>query len=238
MLLFTPRPVVYRGSVSGLRISSVATGAFVDNLPSAVTDLAAADPGNYLLEIYDATGKVLRGYLSSVGDGEDLGAALNENNCTNVGFDTFTDASPTGFTAAEVNGTAAAGTADEIVIFAGMLFRVTYVMAKTSGVFPTGVAAASVGGALWGSSQQSVEGANTHYFTANLGNVGVYEFYVSNSATSFSVSSLAVKLVTGPSADGCTIVSERGGATANFAYKNTSFTYNATSYYCVVRKAR
>jgi len=47
-----------------------------------------------------------------------------------------------------------------------------------------------------------------------------------------------VKQVLTPSATGVTIVSTKGGTTYNFAYKDTSFTYNAESYYCIVSKVR
>jgi hypothetical protein len=47
-----------------------------------------------------------------------------------------------------------------------------------------------------------------------------------------------VKQVLTPSSSGATIVSAKGGTTYNFAYKDTSFTYNAASYYCIVSKVR
>lgn len=62
--------VVYRGTATGLRISAVDGTAFVDNLPSAVTDSYVN--GNYLLEVYDASGRMLKGVLKAVGTGETL----------------------------------------------------------------------------------------------------------------------------------------------------------------------
>jgi len=49
------------------------------------------------------------------------------------------------------------------------------------------------------------------------------------SASNSSIGFRAAKSVNAPSS-GATIVSAKGGATANFAYKNASFTYNAASY--------
>ena len=65
--------VVYSGTISGLRISSVDGTAFID----ACAALVPYADGNHLVEIYDASGRLLRGYLAAAGDGEDLGAALN-----------------------------------------------------------------------------------------------------------------------------------------------------------------
>jgi hypothetical protein len=54
----------------------------------------------------------------------------------------------------------------------------------------------------------------------------------------FAISAFSLKQVTAPSADGCTIQASKTDATENFGYKNASFTYNAASYLCVVRKLR
>jgi hypothetical protein len=58
-----------------IRISSVDGKAFIDNLPSAITDSVAENIYYHLIEIYDASGRMLRGYLSAAGTWEDLGAA-------------------------------------------------------------------------------------------------------------------------------------------------------------------
>ncbi|MGB3988660.1 MAG: hypothetical protein WBK67_03165, partial [Minisyncoccales bacterium] len=63
-------PVVYSGTISGLRISSVDGTAMLD----ACAALVPYADGSHLVEIYDASGRMLRGYLSAAGDGEDLGA--------------------------------------------------------------------------------------------------------------------------------------------------------------------
>ena len=53
-----------------------------------------------------------------------------------------------------------------------------------------------------------------------------------------NINAMRVKAITAPSSSGATIVSAKGGTTYNFAYKDTSFTYNAASYYCIVSKVR
>ncbi|MFH1883442.1 MAG: hypothetical protein ABIL62_12110, partial [Planctomycetota bacterium] len=78
-------PIMYRGTVTGLRISAVdggateSGGAFVDALPSAVTDLIAAYPGDLSFEAFDPAGRFIRGVLKAVGSGETLGSELITN---------------------------------------------------------------------------------------------------------------------------------------------------------------
>jgi hypothetical protein len=213
---------VYAGTEAALRFASVDGGAMVDGFVSA--EALALFDGNNLLEIYDSASKVMKAY-PVVGTGETLGDALNVSNCANSGFDTFSDTSPTGFTAAEVSGTAIAGTADEILFTGGCLYKATFNLAKTGGIFPTSSSGVALGGALWGNAYTTSEGANTHYWTSlnsDLG-VGVYQFYIITNSTSFAVSSLAVKKVTAPSASGATLFNSKGGATQNILYKDSAF---------------
>ena len=73
MIILFSQPVVYRGTISSLRISSVDGTAFLDNCAALVP---YAD-GNHLVEIYDASGRMLRGYLGAAGTGETLGDELH-----------------------------------------------------------------------------------------------------------------------------------------------------------------
>ena len=60
----------------------------------------------------------------------------------------------------------------------------------------------------------------------------------SSSSFNGSIDNLSAQQVTAPSSSGCTIVSAKAGETYNFSYKNASFTYNAASYYCIIKKIR
>ncbi|MFH1147215.1 MAG: hypothetical protein V1736_05855, partial [Pseudomonadota bacterium] len=73
MLKLAPQPVKYRGTVTGLRISAVdggateSGGAFIDGANADITALA---DGNHQIEIYDASGRMIKGVLKEAGIGE------------------------------------------------------------------------------------------------------------------------------------------------------------------------
>ena len=62
-------PTLITGTITGLRISSVDGTAFLDNCAALIP---YAD-GNRRIEIYDASGRILQGYLKAQGEGEGLG---------------------------------------------------------------------------------------------------------------------------------------------------------------------
>jgi len=200
-------------------------------------DVTALADGSHLVEIYDASGRMLRGYLGAAGDGEDLGEALNVSNCANLTYDTFDGVSPTAFHAIEIGSAGAGGTADEIAFVANGMVKVSFTATLTSGQAPHITQRRSLGSTSIGSQVQAVAGANAIYATLTEANTGVIQF-ANNAAAEFTIADLAVKQVTAPSADGCTIVSAKGGATQNFSVKDASFTYNAATNYVIVRKAR
>jgi hypothetical protein len=83
----------------------------------------------------------------------------------------------------------------------------------------------------------TTSGVNTAYSIGVPDNNTMYvQRAVSNS--NFVVSSVSLKQVLTPSALGATIVSAKGGTTYNFGYKNPTFTYNAASYYVVIKALR
>jgi hypothetical protein len=328
-----PQRIAYRGTVTGLRISSANGVSFVDNLPSAVTDLVAADPGNLLVEIYDASGRMLRGYLGAAGTGETWPATLvsmlhfnGENEST-----TFTDEKGKTWTPVDgakisttkslFGGSAAyfdgdgdyigstdhddwdMGTGEWTVSFwfNAPVQSVNYptVISTQAGWFANSIAirwdnvgydrkigfyrnpdnpliastsqyAADawnhvaviregnnvkiyVNGVLNGT--QAIDAGSTFDWTLAAGNVrigfstwdkanGYYQGYISEMAV-YKGTALWTANFTPPgthsltpSTAGCVIVSAKGGTTENFAYKDASFTYNAASYYCLIKRAR
>jgi hypothetical protein len=85
----------------------------------------------------------------------------------------------------------------------------------------------------WGS--LLANGSNTFYATVTETTTALLRF--ANAATiaaEYTVSELAVKKVTAPSATGVTIVSEAGGAVYNWAAKDVDFNYNDSSYLCKI----
>ena len=59
-----------------------------------------------------------------------------------------------------------------------------------------------------------------------------------NAAGTTDITSMSAQQVLTPSTSGATIVSTKGGGVYNFSYKNASFKYNASSYYVIIRAIR
>ena len=243
--------IVFSGTITGLRISSVDGTAFVDNLPAAITTNYCND--SHLLEIYDASGRTLKGVLREVGPGE----ALGDEKLTNPSFDdnstgwsagrgTVTSSHPAGggqsddYCILTSNGTAGGPYAYQTpTIATGELLSMSvYIKSGTAGATTMYIYAGTmtplVGGISSGSWAQ-ISGYRTLPTAAAA--VFLQAQDATNLATNF-FDEASVKQVTAPSANGALIVSAKGGATRNFKEKNASFTYNAASYNCIVRRLR
>jgi hypothetical protein len=226
-MILLPQKVAYRGTISGLRISSVDGTAFLD----ACAALVPYADGSHLVEIYDASGRMLRGYLGAAGTGETLGTDVL------AGWD-FTSGwlAVSGTTINDLNTFTTDGTAKGVckeVLTAGVLYKRSYERTVSAGdnLFRTG----STGSLLVDATDVGIS-TGSDYRTAYTPNLRVY--LRSTSANQTDVTSLKCEQVLTPSTSGATIVSAKGGVTANFQYKNASFTYNAASYYCLIRRAR
>jgi len=238
---------IYQGTLTGLRISSVDGTAFVDN-GAALT--AYAD-GNHQLSIYDASGRILQGVLKAAGDGEDVGSTLVSNG------DMETGDPPTGWlgnatsvldSAAEER-TGGAGSKCLSVVRGTDDLAAYVVLPASSGVLykftgwtrrvTAGYSGFTLFDAASGFTPQNTTSwtEQTLYKTWISGNNALYMFTTGASGEGY-FDDLAVQPVTGPTTDGATIVSAKGGTVYNFTSKNASFTYGAASYYCVVRKIR
>ena len=232
--VLNPQNVVYRGVVTGLCISSVSGYALIDNVGATV--LTFAD-GNHLIEIYDSSGRMLKGYLSSVGDGEDLGPEI-VTGWTNHGaypYETWTPGVAPLITQA-VNTTSVADAYKAFTYLANALYKRVSTFTLNSGTLPSFNMCANAAAAAPYVGSRVIAGDETKYLTTTHAHV-VYLLY-NTTATDFSVSAISQKQVIGPSTNGAVIMSSKGGIVQNFAYKNVSFTYNAESYYVIVRKAR
>lgn len=224
-------PTLITGTATGMRISSVDGTAFLDNCAALVP---YAD-GNHLVEIYDASNRMLQGYLKAQGSGETYTELVTGDNST--------FASDTGFWAKSPG----------IVIGSNVCTFQNQLWASTSGIYKefqtnTGclyyssfdivsISGSSPGfRAIYGGSSdvlnrgtlRSSPGTYTEYKTCNSGTY--MAFNATQTTMQGAIDNVIYKQVLTPSASGATIVSTKGGTTYNFAYKNTSFTYNAASY--------
>ena len=242
------KPVVYSGTITGLRISAVDGTAFID-AASAITSYA---DGNHEISIYDTNGYKLVGVLKEAGSGETLGSELVKNGNMETGDP------PTGWTAE--NGATLSSVADERTGGAGAasincqrgsnnLAVSQSIIVATGGLHKTD---------YWRKNIDQNSGAIVYVFGAAQGTISAstdwnrVSAYYSSTSTSANVwllssnttakhtryDDISVKQVTAPSTDGCTIVSTKGGTTYNFTSKHASFAYNAASYRVVVRKMR
>jgi len=217
---------LYDSTVSGLRISSVDGTAFLDNCAALVPYL-----GNEVL-ILDGSSRMLRGYLSAAGTGETLDTTV-------INDGAFTDtANWTEETGAAVSGGKAVFTAalhnnkiyQNATLTSGALYVGSLTIDSISG---TGGIKIVFGGTSIMSTTFSTTGAKTSYKTSN-GTGAVTGIGAFDGTTTASCDTLSIQQVLTPSTSGATIVTAKGGAIRNFASKNTSFTYNAASYRCIV----
>jgi hypothetical protein len=241
MIIIPANPVVYRGTITDLRISAPGNGThdFLDNCAALVP---YAD-GNHLVEIYPSGGGALglKGFLKAQGAGEVLGDELltSWTNYAMNGFDTFTTSDREISAAVELTsgGRAYSG----IAFTVGKLYKVDFTgYTLNSGTAPRVGAfmyqTVTVGTNEFDKYIEEGGGVSDFYFT------GKYAAYIGlrsvTAATNFAITDTSVKEVTAPSTTGVTITSTKGGTNYNFAYKNAGFVYNAASYYVVVRKVR
>jgi hypothetical protein len=221
-------PTLIKGTITGLRISAVDGTAFLDNCSAL---LPYAD-GNHRIEIYDASGRMLKGVLKAAGTGETLGDELQAGwtNSDSLPYETFTSSGLDITEAAEtgVSGRAAGNSA----MTAGHLVKFGFSVTVNSGNISMSYYGKSATSAIAFAGQsdriQMSAGAQSGYQTLYV--VNVYCGFRSEAAVNFSISGYTNKQVLTPSSSGATIVSAKGGAIYNFASKDASFTYNAASY--------
>jgi hypothetical protein len=194
-------------------------------------DVTALADGNHLVEIYDTSGRLLRGYLAAAGSGEALGDELVDawTNWGDYPYETFT-AAGNAITQA-VNSTGYGAAYKTLGDQTGKLVKCVNSYVLTSGDAPDfGLTNVS----LSEFSLLALNGTSYATWISSQVNMGMRNLTV----TDFAVPAFSLKQLTAPSTSGATIVSEKGGATANWAYKDAAFTFNNASYYCVVRAAR
>jgi hypothetical protein len=241
----SPANVVYRGTLTGLRISSVDGTAFIDNAGATVPTYA---DGNHQISIFDSSGRELRGVLKAAGESEGLGDELITNgtfasdvsgwtNHATYSFDTVQLSSGAMNVISDGSGTTWCSVYQtaSISVTAGQMYKFILDRTVNSGGTPiTAFENNPIGTSLVG----SLLGTGTSYRTITAtDSAAYYNHYIAGAtATNFTVDNISLKIVTAPSSSGATIVSAREGTTYNFTHKNSSFTYNAASYYVIVRK--
>jgi len=221
--LLSPAPV-YKGTITGLRISAVDGTAFIDNANASVTALA---DGNHTIEIYDSAGRMLKGVLKAAGTGETLGNELITgwtNSLTNP-YETFTTS---GKDVTSAVNSSDIGTSNTNNCFSSRKLYYIVINTTINSGFSSHYRAYSSNSIIISSGA----GEKSSYYTAasNDNYLGVYQSTIGDWSATFTI-----KQVLTPSASGATIVSTKGGEVYNFTSKNSAFTYNASSYYVIIR---
>jgi len=231
MIILAP-PVKYRGTLTGLRISSVGGTALIDNAGATIPTLA---DGNHQIEIYDAEGRMLKGVLKAAGSAETLsGVELTTDGefTDTANWTEQTNWAVAGGVAASTGSNAGQSVYQVVTTATNVLYKATTtISAYTSGY------GSFILGAL--SSASPLNSSNTFSYYATGIVTSSVNFGLKSGSTPLVGESSVISLqsVTAPSTSGCTIVSAKGGTTYNFAYKNASFTYNST-YTVIVRAIR
>jgi hypothetical protein len=226
--------IVFSGTVSGLRVSSVDGTAFIDNAGATIPTYA---DGNHIIEIYNVgTGIKISGYLKAAGSAEGLGDELMADPTFDVtgswmkGGATWT---VSGGKANAANALAGEWVYQEKTLTLGTLYKgVGTCDSLTSGTFLLGVDNIIIGTAF------NTTGAKTQYLTVSTG--GATRVCGIRPATNLTgtFTDLSFKPVQTPSTSGATIVNSKGGTVYSFLSVDASFTYNAASYYVIVKLAR
>jgi hypothetical protein len=234
MLRPIPQEIVYKGTISGLRISAIDSVAFIDNC-SAIT--AYADNA-HKVEIYHSNGARLVGIAKEAGSGETLGDEILDD----TGFD------DSGSWIKQGNWSVA-GSAASVNNNTSANFSVYQSKARTLGVLYKGVAVVgsyTSGGydillvGITGSSYNPSQTTDrTKYLTAHSTDTGQPFGLINRSSVSvLSIASLSIKPVTAPSTDGIIITNAKGGSTENFLTQDSGFVHNEASYTVIVKKLR
>jgi translation elongation factor P/translation initiation factor 5A len=211
--------------------------------------------GNHQIEIYDSSNRMLKGVLKAAGTGETLSAT---ELITNGDFETG-GTPPSGW--AEYGSNTCVQSADphvgsycglwsynSSVSMGGNPFTaVVGSLYKTSGYLKN---VNATGGAIVGALSSQVNNSpitdTVAYHLVELYGTAIVtnqhcQIKVANGSfigQQIKVDGISVKQVLTPSSSGATVVSSKGGTTYNFSYKNASFTYNAASYYVIIRAIR
>ncbi len=213
-------------TATGLRISSVNGTAFLDNCPA---DIIAAAGTGAIVNIYDASSRLISGKPDSVGSSEGLSGELIDGwtNHASYPYETFNSTGADIIQA--INLTAASGIAYKATTsIAGALYKVTATVTKTSGTSPL---------LDWGTSNtygnpkvrlSTAFGTTSGLYSTTPGAYTYFGFWNASTPINFAVSGFSLKQVTAPSSSGVIIKDLSGNQ--NFISKDASFTYNAASY--------
>lgn len=201
-------PTIIKGTLTGVRISAVDAGAFLDNC----ADVLPYVDGKSIIRLKDAAGKYNIAILGAPGTGETLGAdVLSGWNLTNWQKDSSD--------MTIINSTTISTLSQRYIYknlaVAGGLYLSSYNSSTTPGVWSAIASKSNLSGL--------VESGQSRRITV----AGTAIFIFSNTGTT-TVQSMSSQQVLTPSTTGCTLLNAAGAQ--SFISKDAAFTYNAASY--------
>lgn len=221
MPLLVGQKVVYRGTVTGLRISAVDGTAFIDNAGATIPTYA---DGNHQIEIYDSSNRMLRGVLKAVGTSATEGSDSARTFVAEYGTPTIAGDQITFSNASEI-------VAESDYWINGGLYLVDWSITSYSGsgnfyLFGGGLPTTGI--------SKAANGNYTSYITSNSVNLRISSTFGCSGITTIN----SIKQVLTPSSAGATITTLKNGDVYNWSYKNSSFSFNSASYYVIIRAIR
>lgn len=217
--------IVFRDTLTGLRVSTVAGTAFIDNAGATVPTFA---DGNHSIEIYCPTGCLLRGVMSAAGTGETVSATELLPQDLTSGWSVVSNATIDDSNSYTTSDTGYIRTTTGVHADGAL---VKFVVAGTIGAGSFSIRSGNVAGNVF------LTGFGTAYGTG-YGGAKQIVFYNSAAATT-DFTSYSGKQVLTPSASGALIVSAKGGADRNWAVNQwVAGSYNAAQNFCIIRKLR
>lgn len=227
--LMVRRHIVFRSTTEACRISSVATGAFVDNLSAgAMAVINGYAAGSLQMDIYRGSA-LIRAIVGAVGDGEDLTDTLSGWDLTS-GF-TATDATIIDANSFSTAGAGAGVYKTAATIVAYGLYKVSYNVSSTA-TFQWRFRS-SDGLTLYPTSGTIANGA---YVTAT---VGSSSYLRHNSAGQTDITSMANERVTGPSTSGALLFNSSALSTQSVLVNTfAAANYNQSAYTVIISRLR
>lgn len=212
---------VYKGTITGLRISAVDGTAFIDNAGATIPTYA---DGNHLIEIYDSANRMLKGVLKAAGTSATEGSDSARTFVAETGTPTIAGDQITFSNALE-------GVKESDYWINGGLYLVDWSITSHSGIgnfylFGGGLATTGI--------SKAANGNYTSYITSNSVNLRIVSGFGCSGITTIN----SIKQVLTPSSSGATITTLKNGDVYNWSYKNSSFSFNSASYYVIIKLIR
>lgn len=154
--------------------------------------ISAVRVGNYAPDAAERAALIARRLVTLPEQRGGSMTALNSSAFTNIGYETFTGVSATGFTAANTAGSGDCRSGSSFPFILGKQFLVTFTLSYTSGQYPSLSLATAGLGSVASAFQIAVNGANSFVLTATKSDPSGLLYIVNTQAGAFSISGISI----------------------------------------------